>query len=83
MDTGRSSLKAAPTHAMELPRKILIGDAVISQLGSFIIDLKSDASKVSIISGMVVKSRAGPSCKSSLMNMNLEAQCYGCVHGFG
>lgn len=72
MDTGRSSLKAAPTHAMELPRKILIGDAVISQLGSFIIDLKNDASKVSIISGMVVKSRAGPSCKSSLMNVNLD-----------
>jgi glycerol-1-phosphate dehydrogenase [NAD(P)+] len=57
---------------MELPRKILIGDDVISQLGYFITDLNSNASKVGIITGNIVKARAGVACRSSVLKCSLE-----------
>ena len=57
---------------MELPRKILIGDGVISQLGSFIMDLDDNASKVAIITGNNVKARAGTPCKYSFFESSLQ-----------
>src|SRR5438067_13835776 len=65
-----------PTHLMELPRKILIGDGVISQLGSFIMDLDDNASKVAIITGNNVKARAGMPCKSSFFESSLQDSWY-------
>jgi len=61
---------------MELPRKILIGDGVISQLGSFIMDLDDNASKVAIITGNNVKARAGMPCKSSFFESSLQDSWY-------
>jgi len=56
---------------MELPRKILIGDGVIKQLGSFVSDLSS-VRKVAIVSGSSVKARAGERCKEGLNSCGLE-----------
>ncbi|HEX2124310.1 MAG TPA: iron-containing alcohol dehydrogenase, partial [Nitrososphaeraceae archaeon] len=57
---------------MELPRKILIGDGVISQLGSIISDLDANISRVAIITGSVVKARTGAACMSSFHESCLE-----------
>src|SRR5919205_2198006 len=65
-----------PTHLMELPREILIGDGVISKLGSFITDLDDNASKIAIITGNKVKTRAGAACKSSLFEYSLQDSWY-------
>lgn len=54
---------------MELPRKILIGDDVISQLGYFITDLDSNASKVGIITGNIVKARTGEPAGHQFLNV--------------
>ena len=51
-----------PNHLMELPRKILIGNDVIYQLGSFIRDLNDKTSIVAVISGNTVKGRVGKEC---------------------
>ena len=51
---------------MELPRKILIGELVISDLGSLIRTLGAESSKVAIITGKKVKARAGNECVQSL-----------------
>ena len=51
---------------MELPRKILIGDDVIRDLGGFILDLNFKASKIAIVTGRTVKARAGKLCRSSM-----------------
>lgn len=69
-------MSSPPTHLMELPRKILIGDGVMSQLGSFIIDLDDNASKVAIITGNNVKARACTSCKSSFFEYSLQDSWY-------
>ena len=69
-------MSSPPTHLMELPRKILIGDGVMSQLGSFIIDLDDNASKVAIITGNNVKARACKSCKSSFFESSLQDSWY-------
>ena len=42
---------AAPTHLMKIPRKILIGDGVISELGSLVCCLDVKATNVAIITG--------------------------------
>jgi glycerol-1-phosphate dehydrogenase [NAD(P)+] len=60
-----------PPHSMELPRKILIGEGVISHLGSFIIDLNKNVNRVSLISGNVVKSRSGDSCSKILRECSI------------
>jgi glycerol-1-phosphate dehydrogenase [NAD(P)+] len=57
---------------MELPRKILIGDSVISQLGAIITNLDANASKVAIITGSLVKLRTEEICTSSLNESYLE-----------
>jgi glycerol-1-phosphate dehydrogenase [NAD(P)+] len=57
---------------MELPRKILIGESVISGLGSLIRTLGMDSPKVAIITGKKVKARAGAECTRSLDKESLE-----------
>ncbi|MFQ5940479.1 MAG: NAD(P)-dependent glycerol-1-phosphate dehydrogenase [Nitrososphaerales archaeon] len=54
---------------MELPRRILIGDSVIKALGNFIADL--GMRKVAVVSGSVVKARAGDRCHESLVGSDL------------
>lgn len=58
------------THLMELPRKILIGDGVIKDLGMFVADL--GVRKVAVVSGSVVRARAGDRCHESLTNSDLK-----------
>lgn len=58
---------------MELPRKILIGDDVIRDLGAFILDLNSKASKIAIVTGHTVKARAGQLCRSSMDKSSLDS----------
>lgn len=55
---------------MELPRKILIGDGVIKDLGNFVADL--GVRKVAVVSGAVVKARAGDQCHNSLHMSDLK-----------
>lgn len=57
---------------MELPRKILIGEKVISELGSLIKSLDSGASRVAVVTGQTVKARAGRDCGKSLQNASLK-----------
>jgi glycerol-1-phosphate dehydrogenase [NAD(P)+] len=59
-------LTQSPSHLMELPRKILIGNGVVSEVGSFVRSLDTASKSVAIISGKVVKERAGEECNSSL-----------------
>lgn len=61
-----------PNHLMELPRKILIGNDVISQLGSFIRDLNDKTSIVAVISGNTVKARVGKECVEALDSSSLK-----------
>ena len=65
-------VSSSPIHLMELPRKILIGDGVISQLGSIITDLDATTSRVAIITGSVVKARTEAACMSSFHESCLE-----------
>ncbi len=58
-------------HLMELPRKILIGEAVISELGSLIRGLGAESSRVAIITGKTVKAIVGSECEKSLRNESL------------
>lgn len=61
-----------PNHLMELPRKILIGNDVIYQLGSFIRDLDNKTSIVAVISGNTVKARVGKECVEALDSLALK-----------
>lgn len=61
-----------PNHLMELPRKILIGNDVIYQLGSFIRDLNDKTSIVAVISGNTVKARVGKECVEALDASSLK-----------
>lgn len=55
---------------MELPRKILIGDGVIRDLGDFVTDL--GARRAAVVSGNIVKARAGDQCHASLDRCGLR-----------
>jgi len=61
---------------MELPRKILIGEGVVSQVGSLIRSLDAGTSKVAIITGEVVKASAGGECIASLDKAGLKGSWY-------
>jgi glycerol-1-phosphate dehydrogenase [NAD(P)+] len=50
---------------MELPRKILVGDNVISNLGNFIMDIHNGISNVVIISGETVRNKIADNIKES------------------
>jgi glycerol-1-phosphate dehydrogenase [NAD(P)+] len=58
---------------MELPRKILIGEGVVSEVGSVIRSLDAGATKAAIITGAVVKARAGDECSASLEKASLRS----------
>src|ERR671924_1886104 len=58
---------------MELPRKILIGEDVIPQVGSIVSSLGGAASRVAVITGRVVKARAGAKCAESLEKAGLSS----------
>jgi glycerol-1-phosphate dehydrogenase [NAD(P)+] len=51
---------------MELPRKILIGEGIVSEVGALVRSLDPGASSVAVITGAVVKARAGEECGASL-----------------
>jgi glycerol-1-phosphate dehydrogenase [NAD(P)+] len=56
---------------MELPRKILVGDNVISDLGNFIRDINNGISNVVIISGETVRNKIENKIIGSLEKMHL------------
>ena len=58
---------------MELPRKILIGESVISDLGSLVRSLGPDVSSVAIITGKKVRARAGGECADALRKESLAS----------
>jgi glycerol-1-phosphate dehydrogenase [NAD(P)+] len=58
---------------MELPRKILIGEGVVSQVGSLVRSLGAGASSVAVVTGAVVKARAGGECSASLEKAGLKS----------
>ncbi len=60
---------------MELPRKILIGQNVVSEVGALVRSLGS-ASKVAVITGNQVKERAGRECGASLEKESLASSWF-------
>ena len=65
---------------MELPRKILIGQGVISQVGPLIRTLNQSASEVAVVTGRTVKSKAGNDLGSSLENVSLKSSLHVVSH---
>ena len=65
---------------MELPRKILIGQGVISQVGPLIRTLNGRAVKVAVVTGKTVKLKAGYDLRSSLEKVSIESSLYVVSH---
>jgi glycerol-1-phosphate dehydrogenase [NAD(P)+] len=65
---------------MELPRKILIGQGVISQVGPLIRTLNGRAVKVAVVTGRTVKLKAGYDLRSSLEKVSIESSLYVVSH---
>lgn len=61
---------------MELPRKILIGEDVVSQVGVLIRTLDGNAAEVVVITGRTVKSKAGDELNSSLEQVSLKSSVH-------
>jgi glycerol-1-phosphate dehydrogenase [NAD(P)+] len=61
---------------MELPRKILIGEGVLSQVGVLIRTLNESAADVAVVTGRRVKSKAGDELKSSLEKVSLKSSLH-------
>jgi glycerol-1-phosphate dehydrogenase [NAD(P)+] len=61
---------------MELPRKILIGEGVISQVGPLIRTLNGRAVKVAVVTGRTVRLKAGYDLQSSLEKASLESSLH-------
>ena len=61
---------------MELPRKILIGEGIVSEVGSLIRSLDPGVSAVAIVTGEVVKARAGGEFSASLEKAVLKSAWY-------
>src|SRR5215210_5896334 len=61
---------------MELPRKILIGEGVINQVGPLIRTLNGGAAKVAVITGRTVKLKAGYELESSLEKVSLKSSLH-------
>jgi len=57
---------------MELPRKILVGDNVISDLGNFITDIDNKISNVVIISGETVRNKIEQNINKSLEKYHIK-----------
>ena len=60
------------THLMELPRKILVGDNLISEIGNFIKDINNGISSVVVISGESVKNKFENKIRGSLKSSGIE-----------
>lgn len=58
---------------MELPRKILIGEGVVAEVGALIRSLGVAESRVVVITGKTVKAEAGHECRSSLEKASLTS----------
>src|SRR5687768_6839098 len=65
---------------MELPRKILIGEGVVSQVGVLIRTLNESAAEVAVVTGRTVKSKAGDELGSSLEHVSLKSSQYVVSH---
>lgn len=61
-------------HLMELPRKILIGEDVLAEIGLFVKSLDSGAAQVAVITGETVMEKAGKQCKQSLAESGLKSK---------
>ena len=57
---------------MELPRKILVGDNVLSELENFIIDINNRISSVVIVSGETVRNKIEDNIKKSFEKSNIR-----------
>ncbi len=58
---------------MELPRRILIGDNVIGNLGPFLLDLNHNASKIAVVTGRTVQANVGKPCNASIEGSSLKS----------
>src|SRR5215216_7478726 len=61
---------------MELPRKILIGQGVVSQVGVLIRTLNESACEVAVVSGRIVESKAGDELESSLEKVSIKSSLH-------
>lgn len=59
---------------MELPRKILIGEKVISEIGEFARSLEGSPIRVAVVTGRTVKEKAGQECKASLDRSSIKSE---------
>jgi glycerol-1-phosphate dehydrogenase [NAD(P)+] len=73
-------LNSPPTHLMELPRKILIGHGVVSQVGIIIRTLNESTAEVAVVTGRTVKSKAGNELESSLGKVSLKSSVHVVSH---
>lgn len=73
-------MSSPPTHLMELPRTILIGEDVISRVGSLIRALDYSAEQVAVITGMTVKSKAGNALEASLQKASIKGSVHIASH---
>ena len=73
-------MSSPPTHLMELPRKILIGQGVVSQVGVLIRTLNESAAEVAVVTGRTVKSKAGDELESSLEKVSLKSSLHVVSH---
>jgi glycerol-1-phosphate dehydrogenase [NAD(P)+] len=67
-------MPSPPSHLMELPRKILIGDGVVSDVGGIVTSLGPGVSDVAVITGEIVKKRAGGKCQKSLDRWSIASK---------
>ena len=67
--------KHAPSHTMELPRQIVVGDKNISDLGNFLNSLKK-TKKVSMVSGGNVKKIVQKKIEGSLIASKIKSSWY-------
>jgi glycerol-1-phosphate dehydrogenase [NAD(P)+] len=67
--------KHTPSHTMELPRQIVVGDKNISDLGNFLNSLKK-TKKVSMVSGGNVKKIVQKKIEGSLITSKIKSSWY-------
>ena len=67
--------KITPSHTMELPRLIVVGEKNIGKIGNFLKSL-NDAKKVSLISGSNVKKIVQKKIDESLTSSNIKKSWY-------
>jgi glycerol-1-phosphate dehydrogenase [NAD(P)+] len=73
-------LTSQPTHLMELPRKILVGQGVVSQVGVLIRTLDESTNEVAVVTGRTVKSKAGDQLEASLKKVSLKRSLHVVSH---